>query len=313
MTDVSVVVPTRNRADLLPLTVRSALGQRNVDLELVVVDDGSDDDTVRLVTHVDDPRVRLVRHERPCGVSAARNSGIAAARGRWVALLDDDDVWAPDKLPSQLAAAADAGAGWVYAGDVAVDEGLRILGGGPPPAPARVLAELRRYNAVPGSASSVAVAADVLARAGGFDPGLRRAEDWDMWLRLARHGTPAAVARPLVAIRQHLANVIVDRDSLIEEPAILARRHRIPIDPLAARRRAAWGLLRAGRRMAAAREYVGLAARGDLRSLGRAVVALAHPAVGTYRMFSLAGMPQDPDWAQQARAWLEPLAERRAP
>jgi hypothetical protein len=253
-----------------------------------------------------------VRHDEPRGVSAARNTGIAAATGRWVAFCDDDDVWAPDKLSAQLAAAAEAGAGWAYVGTIVVDDDLRILGGRPPLSPERVMADLGRYNAVPGSASSVAVAADVLADAGGFDTSLRRTEDWDMWLRLARQGIPACVPRPLVAIRQHRGNVIVDRDSLVDEPPILARRHGIRADSLAARRRVAWGLLRAGRRMAAAREYAHAAARGDLPSLGRAVVTLVHPAVGTNRMFSLAGMPQDPDWAQQARAWLESLAERCA-
>jgi glycosyltransferase involved in cell wall biosynthesis len=90
--DVSVVIPTRDRSRLLVLALRSALRQREVDLEVVVVDDGSGDDTPEVVAGLRDARVHLVRHPGPHGVSAARNSGIAAARGRWIAFLDDDDL-----------------------------------------------------------------------------------------------------------------------------------------------------------------------------------------------------------------------------
>jgi glycosyltransferase involved in cell wall biosynthesis len=292
----------------LACTLRSVLAQREVDMEVIVVDDAS----ARPVAPLEDARVRVVRHDTVRGVSAARNSGIGVATGEWVAFCDDDDVWAPNKLSAELAAAAEVGAEWVYAGEVTVDEDLRILGGGPPLPPRRMVQLLSRYNAVPGSASSVAVTAGVLATIGGFDTSLRRTEDWDMWLRLARRGMPAWTPNPLVAIRQHLANVILDRDSIIREPAILARRHGILIDPLAARRRAAWDLLRAGRRRAAAREYAGVAARGDLASLGRAVLALVYPGIGTRRLFSLTRVPSDPDWTERARVWLEPLAERCA-
>src|SRR5258708_7507940 len=82
-----------------------------------------------------------------------------------------------DKLAAQLTAATEAGASWVYAGDVTVDENLHILGGGPPLAPQQVVALLSRYNSVPGSASSVMVAAELLAAAGGFDTTRVFAED----------------------------------------------------------------------------------------------------------------------------------------
>ena len=304
MTLVSVVVPTRNRLGMLACTVRSILAQRVVDFEVIVVDDGS----TPPVGIAADPRVQVMRHQTSRGVSAARNTGISRASGQWVAFCDDDDVWAPDKLRAELSAAEFARAAWAYTGDITVDEQLHVIGGGPPPSPEEVVRLLWRENVVPGSASGVVVAADALADVGGFDTTLQRTEDWDMWLRLARHGQPACVPRPLVALRQHLSNVITDRDRIEQEAALLSRRYGLPADPLAARRRAAWGLLRSGQRWAAAREYLALARRGDARSLGRAVVALVHPAVGTRHMFALAGMPRDADWAGQARVWLEPLA-----
>jgi glycosyltransferase involved in cell wall biosynthesis len=171
MPDVSVVIPTHNRSGLLALTLRSALRQHGVDLEVVVVDDGSTDGTAAAVERLADPRVRMVRHATPLGVSSSRNAGIAEARGRWVAFLDDDDLWAPDKLARQLEAAEAARRSWVYAGTVNVDDRLRVLEGGPPPPPERVPELLNRYNPVPAGASNVMVRADALGRVGGFDPG----------------------------------------------------------------------------------------------------------------------------------------------
>src|SRR5262245_16886500 len=110
---VSVVIPTRNRASLLERTLRSVLAQRMGDLEVVVVDDGSTDDTTS-VAGAADVRVAVVRNQTPEGVSAARNRGIAAARGSWIAFCDDDDLWSPEKLTLQLDAAQRAGAHWVY-------------------------------------------------------------------------------------------------------------------------------------------------------------------------------------------------------
>src|SRR5918994_5708347 len=166
--EVSVVIPTRDRGRLLALTLHSVRWQREVDLEVVVVDDGSSDDTAQVVAALAAPRVRLVRHDHPQGVSAARNRGIAEAGGAWVAFLDDDDLWAPDKLACQLEAAHQTGRTWVYTGGVSVDERLRVLDGGPPPPPDQVVELLGRYNPVPVGASNVLVRADTLARAGRF-------------------------------------------------------------------------------------------------------------------------------------------------
>ena len=126
---VSVVVPSHNRARLLSRTLQSILAQQMGDLEVVVVDDGSTDDTASVAAAAD-PRVVVLRNEAPAGVSAARNRGIAAARGAWMAFCDDDDLWSPEKLAHQLAAAERARADWVYSGDVNVDDGLRVLSGG---------------------------------------------------------------------------------------------------------------------------------------------------------------------------------------
>src|SRR5215218_11160313 len=94
---VSVVIPTRNRWHLLPRALGSALRQEALNVEVVVVDDGSDPGASS-IPQLDDERVKLIRHEKQKGVAAARNSGIRVASAKWVAFLDDDDLWAPHRL-----------------------------------------------------------------------------------------------------------------------------------------------------------------------------------------------------------------------
>jgi glycosyltransferase involved in cell wall biosynthesis len=309
MPDVTVVIPTHNRMELLALTLRSALRQGGVDLEVVVVDDGSTDGTAATVERLGDPRVRLVRHAAPLGVSSARNAGIAEARGRWVAFLDDDDLWAPEKLAQQLEATAASQRAWAYAGTVNVDHRLRILEGGPPPAPERVLELLGRYNPVPAGASNVVVRTETLARVGGFDPGLRRTEDWDLWIRLACDGLPAVVSHPLVAYRMHpQSNAFVDTAGILTETAVIEQRHGIPVDHAAHYRRAAWTSLRAGRRWQAAGYYAQAMRLGDLRSLARAVAGLTYPGVASVRRPRRLGRdPEGTRWQADARRWLDEL------
>jgi glycosyltransferase involved in cell wall biosynthesis len=305
MPRVSVVVPSRNRARLLQRTLRSISAQHLGDLEVVVVDDGSTDDT-GAAAEAADPRVRVIRNREPAGVSVARNRGIAAARGDWIAFCDDDDLWAPEKLARQVSAAERAGADWVYAGDVNVDEQLRVLSGGPPPDPATVLTRLSRTNPLASGGSNVIVRSSVLAGVGGFDPALRRTEDWDLWIRLARVGPPAWVCAPLVAYRFHTGNVVNDPREMVDEARQLAVRYAIPVDVVAMHRRAAWSALRAGRRLLAVRHYAQAIAGGDGRSLGRAALALVHPAVGSDRIFDWLG--RDPEWVAEAERWLGAFA-----
>src|SRR5688500_7386568 len=126
-TDVTVVVPTRNRSALLSLTLRSVLRQQDVNLEVIVVDEASTDDTTAMLATVADARVRVIRHETPLGVSSARNRGASEAHGEWLAFLDDDDLWAPDKLARQLQAAQAAGRDWAYTGSVNITDRCQIV------------------------------------------------------------------------------------------------------------------------------------------------------------------------------------------
>jgi glycosyltransferase involved in cell wall biosynthesis len=262
--DVSVVVPTHNRRELLASTLKTILWQRDTNLEVVVVDDGGRDPDVvpQVIADVADDRVVLVRNTVPTGVSAARNLGIATARGSWVAFCDDDDLWAPDKLALQLAAARSTGRGWVYTGAVKIDLNQHVIGGLPPPAPEVALARLPHVNPIPGGCSGVLASAAALRQAGGFDSGLVNLADWDMWMRLALTGPPAFVPQPLVAYRIHPLNASRDTALILAEARSLDQRYGSRLDYGALYHYLAWVHLRSGRGRSAVRFYALAATHG---------------------------------------------------
>lgn len=311
MPDVSVIVPTRDRYARLGLTLHSVLWQRGVDLEIVVVDDGSSDRTAEMVSQMRDPRIRLVRNAVPLGEGGARNRGIEHASAPWVAFLDDDDLWAPDKVRRQLDAVRRAGLGWVYAGDVLIDDDLEILHGARPPPPGQVVRDLMRHNAVPAGASNVLVDAALLARVGPFDPELHRTTDWDMWLRLARVGPPTWVPLPLVANCAHPASISRDMDMLFAELPLIAERHGVRVDRARHFRWAAWNSLLEQRRSQALRYYAQAIAAGDVGSIVRALFALLLPGYARRRAAASRGVAERDPWLRQARTWLDALSALR--
>ena len=255
---VSVVVPTHDRPHLLAETMRTILRQREVELEVVVVDDGSAVAAQAVVPALHDGRVRVVRHDAARGHAAARNTGISAASGHWIAFCDDDDLWSPTKLTQQLAATQTNGRGWGYGGVVHVDDALTVLRGEPPPSPEQLVADLARWDTVPAGASNVIVHRDALAEAGGFDERFRHLGDWDLWLRLARGGLPARVAAPVVAYRLHAGAMSLDAGGLVAEIALL-EANGAAVDRAAFLRWVAERCLQAGR-VAAGVSWLGRAA-----------------------------------------------------
>ncbi|MBB3348858.1 glycosyltransferase family A protein [Sphingomonas sp. BK069] len=196
-TDVTVVVPTYNRADLIGKSIASIQAQTAPVTAIVIVDDGSTDDTRALVARlaVADPRITLVEQTN-AGANVARNNGISHAATALVAFLDSDDRWEPTKIARQLAAWAsrpDAVAS--FTGILAVDGDRPLYHYDIPADP--TLDDLRRHNAL-GTTSAAMVRTDVLRSVGGFDPTLPSCQDWDLWLRLRRAGPFAVVTDSLV-------------------------------------------------------------------------------------------------------------------
>ena len=304
---VSVVIPTRDRRRLLARTLGSVLAQRDVELEVVVVDDGGSDGTAAALAALDEPRLRVVRNDAATGVSAARNAGARTAAGGWLAFCDDDDLWAPDKLARQLTAAdAVPGAGWAYAGAVAIDAGDRVVAGYPAPAPVVLCATLEHRNEVPAGSSNVLVRTELFHDVGGVDATLHHLGDWDLWLRLARATPAAAAPDPLVAYRLHAGNQTLGVSGIVDEARTLARRHRADVDWVALHRWVGWSALRAGRRRAAAAAYLRAAAAGDRRAPALAAGALVVPGAGR-RLFHRPGRgdTRADDWSRRAQAWID--------
>jgi len=183
---VSVIIPTYNRGPALAETLRSALAQSSPPLEIIVVDDASSDDTAQAATGVHDPRIRLIRHEHNRGVSAALNTGIAAAQGDLIAILEHDDLWLPDKLARQAPLFNNPDTGLVYCGVAFVDENGNPQSEFVPFKRGDIYRDLLFKSYIPTS-SAVVVRRACFDRAGLFDETLRGPQDYDMWIRIARH------------------------------------------------------------------------------------------------------------------------------
>jgi glycosyltransferase involved in cell wall biosynthesis len=197
---VSVVIPAYNRADMLPRAIASAWAQRPLGpAEVVVVDDGSSDNSTAVAAR---HGARVIGHSANRGAAAARNTGVEAACQPWIALLDSDDEW----LPHHLATLWEHRDGRVLAGGAALRQGERpddvryagAAGSGPLElsSPAQIV-----FPENPLPASGVLVRRDAVLGAGGFDPSLRYAEDFDLWMRVLERGR--GVALPVVVYRWH--------------------------------------------------------------------------------------------------------------
>lgn len=305
--EISVVIPTRNRRDQLERTVRSALDQKGVDLEVIIVDDGSTDGTAAMARSLDERRVRVVTHPRPLGVAAARNRGIEEARAVWVALLDDDDLWAPDKLRIQLTVARETGAEFVYCAAAHVDDELRVIMIELAPAPDIIALLMLSNNVMPAGASNVIVRRTVLDGLGGFDRHFQHLADWDMWVRLTQRHLGAACDDVLVAYVKHAGNMVGLRESdVFDELDRLSAKHRTvceaygrDFERVDVARWVAETHRRAGRRLRAAAAYwraVQSGHRGSLGSIARTLVESA-----AHRRAAVSRGGADPPWLESVR------------
>ena len=213
---VSVVTPLYNSSEHIEQTLESLQVQTFTDWEAILVDDGSTDDTpARVERFLDDERFSYVRQPNR-GIAAARNRGIDAARGAWIALLDHDDRWMPEKLGLQLEAAARNGWKIVCSDAIIVRDGERTrysdylhedtrLALAHPGNPSSDLyALLIRMNFL--CASSVLVRRELFIEHGLLDASVAPADDYDMWLRCAPHVSIGCVPEPLVEYVLHESN-----------------------------------------------------------------------------------------------------------
>jgi glycosyltransferase involved in cell wall biosynthesis len=302
--DVSVIVPTRNRSALLAMTLRSVAWQRDVGLEVIVVDDASSDDTPAVVAAIEDPRFRLIRCRTPGGVAAARNLGANEASGEWLAFVDDDDLWAPDKLARQLHAASECGRDWAYTGAVVINTRGGIIRAQVPLPPEETVRALLRYDAVPGGGSNVVMRRTTWQHTGPFATDLPTVEDWDMWLRLARRGLPACVPSPLIARRLHGSNTTLNTVEIVRGTRRLEQRHDTTADWGKLHRWMGHMSLRAGRRRTALGQFARAVLHGELRGVAGDLGAMLKAQLRRFPSTE-AGSPASRDpWIVTASAWL---------
>ncbi len=201
MPKVSVIIPTYNHAHYLPYTIQSVLAQTFTQWEAIIVDDGSTDNPAAVVTRFADPRIRYI-HQENQGLSAARNTGIRAAQGEYLAFLDADDEWAPEFLRRcvDVLAADDTLAG-VYTRNRFIDQSGHILPqlSGQVVPRATFRSRLLEGGFSPPHAALVRTA--IVRQVGLFDTRLTSTEDWDLWLRISEHYQMQAIPEPLARYR----------------------------------------------------------------------------------------------------------------
>ncbi|MZH46359.1 MAG: glycosyltransferase [Nitrospinae bacterium] len=184
MNKVSVIIPTFNRGYCIAESIQSVLDQSYRDFELIVVDDGSTDNTTEVVCQF--PKIKHIKLEENRGVSYARNIGLEQAEGEWIAFLDSDDLWQKEKLHAQVNyVECNPGCHAVYTDEIWIRNGVRV----------NAMNKHRKYSGdifrycLPlciVSPSSVLLNADLLRNVGGFDESMSVCEDYDLWLRLSK-------------------------------------------------------------------------------------------------------------------------------
>jgi glycosyltransferase involved in cell wall biosynthesis len=209
-TPVSIIIPAYNYAHYLPSAVESVLAQTHRDLEVLIIDDGSTDDTPHVAARFTDPRVRTI-HQPNAGLSAARNTGLREARHSFVGLLDADDCWEPGFLARVMAEFAslppEFGAVATAASRMAPD-GAPVAGGA---FTFGRTGELKVHDFCLRNrplSSNIVLRKEAFAQCGDFDPSLRSSEDRDMWIRLTARGWRFQfLDEPLARIRRHPHNM----------------------------------------------------------------------------------------------------------
>ncbi|ERJ05404.1 glycoprotein 3-alpha-L-fucosyltransferase [Halorhabdus tiamatea SARL4B] len=198
MPTVSIVIPTYNRASVLPRAVRSVLDQTFDDCEVIIVDDGSTDETPEIVDSFSEDRIRYLRFSENQGANAARNAGVEVAKGDYIAFLDADDEWRPAKLERQVEVFEQApkSVGLVYTGIVHNDSNGNITGRSIPEHSGDVLARLMRGNFI-GTFSSVMVRSQVMNDI-SLNEELPSWQDWYFYLDVAEEWSVESVSKPLV-------------------------------------------------------------------------------------------------------------------
>lgn len=199
---ISVIIPAYNAVKTIQETIESVLSQTFQDFEIIVIDDGSSDSTVEVVSSIQDDRLKVFSYPN-AKQAASRNRGFAHSTGKYISFLDADDLWTPNKLESQLKALQDnPQAAVAYSWSHCIDEkGKFLREASHSTSSGDVYAKLLLCDFLD-NGSNPLIRRQALLEVGGFDESLPPAEDWDMWLRLAARYHFVAVPYPHILYRQ---------------------------------------------------------------------------------------------------------------
>ncbi|MDD2921516.1 MAG: glycosyltransferase family 2 protein [Anaerolineales bacterium] len=211
---VSVIIPTYNRADLILQTIGSVLAQTFTDYEIIVIDDGSTDNTAEILRElIEAGKIQYVWQENK-GESAARNHGLRLARGKYIAFLDSDDLWLPQKLEAQVTyLEAHPEAGLAQSAFAKFDDATGEDLGTRNSAwfSGWIYPEILMHWSDLMAVDAVLIPAKVIEHVGGFDETLRKGEDPDLWRRISRHYPFIAMPEVLTKVRVHSGSVSANK------------------------------------------------------------------------------------------------------
>ncbi|MCG9479561.1 MAG: glycosyltransferase [Actinomycetia bacterium] len=224
---VSVIIPTYNRASLIPRAIESVLAQNYNGIEIIIVDDGSTDNTKEVINKLKDKKIKYIQHKENMGGAAARNTGIKMAKAEYIAFLDSDDEWFPKKLETQIKVFNDMNddTGVVYSAFWKIHEGCKSY------KPNKIIKkkegwiheELLNGNFV--TLQAALLKKDCFSKAGLFDVSIQRLHDWELWLRISRYFKFKFIDEPLVNVYYTPISISTNHNALIESSKKILRKH----------------------------------------------------------------------------------------
>jgi len=227
MPKVSVIIPTYNRSEILKKSIGSVINQTFEDFELLVMDDGSDDNTQEVVRSFADKRILYARNESNLGVVGARNKAVSNSNGEYIAFLDDDDIWMPDKLERQtrLMEQSPSSIGAIYTGFYTVDDEInKIVKVMVPRYRGNILEDILYYNFI--ATSTVLIKRECFEKTGLFDEKICYGEDFDMWIRVLEEYEFDYIKDPLVRYLIHPDRITTNYGAVIKGLEEIMNKHK---------------------------------------------------------------------------------------
>jgi len=225
---ISVIIPTYNRSQLLIRAIKSVVNQTYQNFEIIVINDGSTDDTDEVIKRVLDERITYLRHADNKGAATARNTGIRAAKGEYIAFLDSDDEWLPKKLAKQIKILKStlSKVGVIYTGSWRIMNHEKFY----IPAPTISPKEGNIYNNILCGKYLVPTPAAVVKKVcfekvGMFDESLPALEEWDLWIRISKHFHFKYIDEPLLISYYTSGSISTNRRIFCKAMKSILKKH----------------------------------------------------------------------------------------